>query len=144
MTVGREDESLTACFRHMGSSSSAAVIVSVVLLITVGMLTAACIDDGVTATPTATVANPTAQGVACSSSRSRGDAASDCRRTFDQCSDGLRYELACVRDACVCIVDGVQQGEYRSSEASCDVDIGRMKVLCGWNLPDGRERAAAP
>jgi hypothetical protein len=107
------------------------------------MLIAACVDSGVVVSPT--VSNPTVPGVVCNSIQSQNDdAGPDCRRTFDQCTDGLHYELACMRDACRCIVDGVQQGEYSSSNASCGVDIGRMKVLCGWSLPGGRERIAVP
>lgn len=143
MTVGRESEAATCLRTNKQGCNSVAVAVLGVLRLTAGVLISACIDGAaVPADPT--VSNPTAPGVVCGSRHDQGDAGSDCRRTFDQCSDGLHYELVCALDVCACIADDVQQGEYRSSEASCDVDIGRMKVLCGWNLPDGRERVAAP
>jgi hypothetical protein len=101
---------------------------------------AACSNDA--AVPVAPrVANPTARDVTCSAQENSvaGDVDSgaasnpDCRATFDDCSDGLHYELSCHGNDCDCIVNGDTQGRFEAEPASaCAVDIGQLKMLCGW------------
>jgi len=109
---------------------------------------AACGAEEVTVAPT--VANPTARDVSCrersvdSSSDDAGaplDPGAPCQTTFDGCSDGLSYELKCQDGSCDCIADGDRQGRFSSNDAlACDITIGEMKVLCGWNLGRGSQR----
>jgi hypothetical protein len=109
-------------------------------------LVAACSQNSGPAAPT--VANPTASGVVCNellpNDAGPHDGATNCRRRFDGCSDGLSYELKCADGTCSCVADGDELGKYRVTESACDVDIGEMKVLCGWNLPNGGERIRVP
>ena len=72
------------------------------------------------------------------------DTAANCQASFDECSDGLSYELECARGSWSCVADGDELGTYSAKESACDVDIVEMKVLCGWNLPDGGERIPVP
>ena len=94
------------------------------------------------------VANPTRSGVVCraQSMDDAGAAAdSDCVKRFYDCSDGLSYEVECQGGRCDCLVDGDLQGKFASKDAStCDVDIGQLKILCGWNSPGVTERKPAP
>jgi hypothetical protein len=61
---------------------------------------------------------------------------SECVKRFDHCSDGLSYEVDCHGGSCDCLADGDKQGRFASKDTSaCDVDIGQLKILCGWNAP---------
>jgi hypothetical protein len=68
-----------------------------------------------------------------------------CTKRFDECSDGLTYEMECQSGSCDCMVDGDKLGKFASKDApACDVDIGQLKILCGWVSPDITERTPAP
>jgi hypothetical protein len=88
------------------------------------------------------VANPSTRGTICKDRWSGDDGGSspeagNCHTNFDGCSDGLRYELDCAAGSCKCFVEGVMQGKYRSqpNDGACDLDIGELKIRCGWNAP---------
>ena len=110
------------------------------------LLVAACAQEGRPAAPR--VANPTVSGVVCSEQSSadagQQEGGTNCRARFDECSDGLSYELQCTGESCSCVVEGDELGHFRATESACDLDIDEMKVLCGWNLVDGEERIPAP
>jgi hypothetical protein len=95
------------------------------------------------------VANPTVRGVVCDVSPA-GDTAeespeSSCFAMFDECSDGLTYELQCRDSRCNCIVDGDKLGNFKpQGTPMCNVDIDELKVLCGWIPADGSERIPVP
>jgi hypothetical protein len=109
---------------------------------------AACPSAGTEVVPT--TANPTVSGVVCNLTRldepADPAAGGSCARMFDECSDGLTYELKCRGGTCDCVVDGDRLGQFTASEPmnACDIEIGRLKVLCGWNPQDGSQRVNVP
>ena len=70
----------------------------------------------------------------------------DCQARFDDCTDGLTYELECEGKSCDCLANGDKLGRFTAQEESaCDVeDIGQLKILCGWNVPGVTRRIPVP
>jgi hypothetical protein len=100
----------------------------------VALVLGACNSDG---TPTAgRVANPTERNVTCAGISQTGDDVSGpeaCTVKYDDCTDGLTYEVICVDGECTCFVDGDDQGNYEGdAPIACGHDISVVKVLCGW------------
>jgi hypothetical protein len=99
--------------------------------------------------PQKRVANPTVRGVVCDVSLAN-DAGADttdasCVAMFDQCSDGLTYELDCRHGNCDCIVDGDKLGQFKAEASSaCGIDIDELKVRCGWIDPRVKELIPVP
>lgn len=113
-------------------------------------LLGACPGDQVEADPT--TANPLEIGVVCHDRWLSDAGASDeakCEANFDDCSDGLSYQLRCKDKGCSCLANGDKLGRFVSktadNESACDVaDIGRLKILCGWNVPGVTRRIPVP
>jgi hypothetical protein len=119
------------------------------LCVAIGIpLFAACGGSG-SRTVAPTVANPTVSGVKCSDQWTTDADASTpdgiCRAMFDDCTDGLTYELDCQAHTCDCIVDGDRQAAFEPVDGfQCDTNISQLKVLCGWNSADGSKRIRVP
>jgi hypothetical protein len=104
-------------------------------LLAVGVfLLEACFFTGSDLPVTPTTANPLGRGVECTERKLDAEAdPRNCQILLDDCTDRLTYELTCRAGSCDCVVDGDRLGAFTSSDATpCDIDIGRMKELCGW------------
>ncbi|HKP58092.1 MAG TPA: hypothetical protein VJV78_15275 [Polyangiales bacterium] len=105
-------------------------------LLLASLLLAACPRDDVQVAPT--TANPLGTGVVCNDRWTSDEG--DCQASFDDCSDGLTYDVECGGKSCDCLANGDKLGKFVADEDSaCHVeDIGKLKILCGWNAPSRR------
>lgn len=104
--------------------SFGALLGRVGLLVVVGALLGAC-DPGLT------------EGNTCAKHATEETGGEICIVTFEQCDNGLFYEVACVRDLtidCVCRRSGAAVGQF-VSETLCPW-TDRVNAGCTWDLRD--------